>query len=487
MDRRLLSILPLTLLPLLWLWRPELAGLVAALAGLCLLARRAPAVALGAALVMVGWAWCFFAPKIEWDGAGYYAQARSAVFDGDLDFANDAALMPTLGLLAREAPSGRVALPFPVGPALTWMPWMAPLKWLGAGATGLERPYVLGVGLTGLLLGLVGVVALVRARTATGEAPSPREQAVRLLVAFASMAPFYWTWQPAYSHALQWAVSALALGGWSAMRGRIGRGQGWSLAFPGLVCGLMFLARWQHLLVAIVFAAPLWELLRVRPRAAATMVVASAAAFALCLVPQAIVLGATWGEWWRLPRMEPGFFNPASPHLGGVLFSTWNGLFASHPALLAGVVGWAVLFRRDPALRPLLAAVALWMVAEVWVVSSVADWHGGGAFGQRRLTGLVPWLAWLAAGGLEGPKGLEGLKGRWRPVAARALALLAAANFLYAGAQAHGRVPGSPADPSNYIHTKRRTPYAPYGYGPMMGDRLRGAAWFVQKAVADGS
>src|SRR5688500_3190536 len=60
-------------------------------------------------------------PEFRADSPGYFAYIRSLVFDGDLDFRNE---WEHWGLKALPTTAtGRMANPYPIGPALLWAPF----------------------------------------------------------------------------------------------------------------------------------------------------------------------------------------------------------------------------------------------------------------------------------------------------------------------------------------------------------------------------
>jgi hypothetical protein len=115
---------------------------------------------------------------------------------------------------------------------------------------------------------------------------------------------------------------------------------------------------------------------------------ALAGAFAVTALPQVIVWRVMFGHALLVPHETlhgAAFMDLAHPHLLGALVDARGGLFASHPATLAAVVGLLLLARRDP--RYVLALVPI-LLAGWYVNASVFDWYH-----VRRYTGLVPLVA----------------------------------------------------------------------------------------------
>ena len=83
-----------------------------------------------------------------------------------------------------------------------------------------------------------------------------------------------------------------------------------------------------------------------------------------------------------------------------VLFSLRHGLFSWTPAVLAAVLGFYGLTRRDALVG--WSAVVVMLLA-VYINASVNDWWGGEAFGARRFAGYTVFFALGLAALLAGP------------------------------------------------------------------------------------
>ena len=95
------------------------------------------------AAFLLQWLLLFSAKPPTWDAVSYYVYARSVVFDGDLDLANDYRLSyptATPDFAAKQldqitTATGRVANVFAVGSAVLWIPWLALLRLIAAVAS----------------------------------------------------------------------------------------------------------------------------------------------------------------------------------------------------------------------------------------------------------------------------------------------------------------------------------------------------------------
>ncbi len=72
-----------------------------------------------------------------------------------------------------------------------------------------------------------------------------------------------------------------------------------------------------------------------------------------------------------------------------LLFSSWHGLFSTHPVLLVGLVGLLWSIRRR---QPLGVAFLLAFVPMTVLNSAVDDWWAGSSFGMRRYDSLLPFF-----------------------------------------------------------------------------------------------
>lgn len=87
------------------------------------------------------------------------------------------------------------------------------------------------------------------------------------------------------------------------------------------------------------------------------------------------------GSWLYYPYSEEGFFF-LNPKVFQVLFSFRKGLFIYTPALILAVIGFYYLWKQY---REHVISVVLFMVANLYVVSSWWCWWYGGSYGMRAL------------------------------------------------------------------------------------------------------
>ena len=80
-------------------------------------------------------------------------------------------------------------------------------------------------------------------------------------------------------------------------------------------------------------------------------------------------------------------FTFLSPHLWGVLFSVQKGLFFWSPLLLAAIAGFVVGARRK---LPFLAATAVVLAVDTYLIASWWDWQFGASYGHRGFVDTLP-------------------------------------------------------------------------------------------------
>lgn len=210
----------------------------------------------------------------------------------------------------------------------------------------------------------------------------------------------------------------------AARRAAVRDGIGWPL-LAGAATGFAVLVRITDVGIAPLVAAYL--LLAIRPdsprravRAVLLFSLAVTVALALIGVYDWMRFGSFFETGYGLSPDPIQWRNPLAGGLAGLLFSPGKGLFVYSPVLLAAMLGWGALFRRDRAFTILLAAIVVEMVA---LYSSYAVWSGDWAWGPRY---LVPVTALLILPLLPSLEGWRKTSTRWR-VSLVALSVLSAA------------------------------------------------------------
>ncbi|HVR71318.1 MAG TPA: hypothetical protein VMT87_10790 [Vicinamibacteria bacterium] len=327
--------------------------------------------------------WVDHARQLQSDGIMYYAFLRSVLFDGDLHFSNDFALL------------GWPDIPnvLPVGAPLLWSPFVATTHLLrqaarlfGAGEpTGVEPLYQATACLATVVYGSAGLLLL----------PGALKRWVIPAAAFwatvlcwvGSPLRFYLSVLPGLAHGVEFFAAVLVLRAWLSLRDRVDVRRA---ALCGAACGLVFLARSQDGLLLLAPAVEIGRRLFRRGEDRRRLLGAGAAlagAFALVALPQIVVWQVTFHDAVLIPHQQihgDQFLLP-EPQLAGTLVSPRGGVFLNYPVLFVAFVGLLVLAFRDPAY---VAAVLPVLLAGWYVNASVFDWYQ-----VRRFTGVVPLLA----------------------------------------------------------------------------------------------
>ncbi|MEW6322835.1 MAG: hypothetical protein AB1635_17330 [Acidobacteriota bacterium] len=328
------------------------------------------------------------------DGAIYFSQLRSLVFDRDLDIAAEFAFL---------AQPPRPHHFVPVGPTLLWAPlyltvaavdaagraagvWPAPDDAVGLGLT---LPYVRAALLSSLAIGALGIVAM-HARLRE-EFPRGVAFGASLLITGATALWWYLVYEPAMTHAASFGFVALfvvAAARW--VPGTPTTRQGMVL---GALLGLAALTRPQEAVYGLFPAVlTLWQR---RPwaerlRGAGRLLGLGLAGALPFILLQAAHGTALYGRYRFELAGEGGYLRFFDAHIADVLFSSWHGFLSWAPIAYVAVLGTVAYLRRDA--RWATAALAI-LGLMAWVNGAAQDWSGGWAFGGRRFTSVLVMLA----------------------------------------------------------------------------------------------
>jgi hypothetical protein len=398
--------LALAVLGLLDPTRPGLLLPAAILCGAGLwLARRAPAVrwhALAAVLAATYGAVALSAPDFGADSPSYYVYLRSALFDRDLDFANEWAHweFPERPL----TPNGHRLNQHAAGSALLWSPFVlaahayvrvgAAASVHGYDADGYSLPYLRGAAwgtATWVVLGLALLVHVLQAAFGRTVAVT-----ATLGTFLASPLPYYLLVQPLMAHGNVFALTCALV--WTCLAiEREPTARRWAIA--GLLVGLLAATRWQAVVAGVLLVPALVASARDRTLRPSWLGAAAGGAL-LGVIPQMVawwalfdhplvILEWAFGSGLRLEQGQTGL-NWGAPFLWDVLLSADRGLLSWTPVAGLGFVGLVLLARRRTAFALAALAVAL---LTAWVNASARDWSGGDAFGARRFDLVFPLLA----------------------------------------------------------------------------------------------
>ncbi len=375
------------------------------------------------ALFLILFLLCFDPDALAWDGAFYYGTARSLVFDGDLNLANDLvlarAVVPPDFAAAhferRLTATGHVASPFALGTSLLWAPWFALVVGI-ARLAGVPHGVITGYEwyfrwTMAAVTAVHGWLAFLTCYRLLRRILDTRTALVTVLTAVVATPLLYYQFrEPFYSH----PVSALAVAAAVATWWRVAQPANlpsWRSALSlGAWIGLAALIRTQNILylalpafttcAALISAARQRDGCRALRWLAAGLLTASSAL--LVLSPQFAAWQIVYGRPWLVPQ-GPRFVNWRAPWLGQVLLSPYHGLVPWLPLALPAGVGLVLAARRYPRR---IGALCIALALQLYVNGCVADWAGGGGYGARRLSdtlvilavGYACFLAWRSTG-----------------------------------------------------------------------------------------
>jgi hypothetical protein len=351
-----------------------------------------------AATAAYGWVYAsgLQAAPVRSDGFGYFVFLPALVVDHDPTLETTAreccgGTFPTWSAIIRWPETGRYVSAHPIGVTVMLLPIYLGAHvltwWSNFPPTGWSLYYQHAAGLGGVAMLVAGLAVLGRALSRWH---SPGVVVATLAVlTFGTNLFHYGTYDSVYSHVFSFFLVACLIEcvprwhGVPATRDSL---------LIGVVAGLIVLVR--HPNAILLALLPLYGLGTSRGVGAQLslfwdrrrQVAAMTAAFVVVLAPQlAIYYSATgrlfvssYGDLW---------FNFASPHLFGVLFSVQKGLFFWSPALLVALAGWRWL--AGPA-RGFLAPIVAIVPLTTYTIAAWWDWQYGGSYGHRGFTDLLP-------------------------------------------------------------------------------------------------
>jgi hypothetical protein len=301
----------------------------------------------------------------------------------------------------RSPVTGRPVNYFTCGPAVLWAPFFNTARITGVllNRSGLitvdlypwSNYYQYAVMYSAVLYVLCALFLLyLLMRPAAAAAPACMALALTL---FATPLVYYTLLECSMSHAYDFFTLVLYL---YLLNRWVHRGGYAAAVLTGLAAGLHVLVRTQNVLTVFLLSVPLVAMLRPFSRSTVLRLVAYGAAWVAGCLPLLAVNYAVYGNCLTIPQ-GGGFLDPGHPHILEVLFSWRNGLFAMHPVLSAGFIGYLVLlihqFKTRAAVRWYCLMLLVAFLVQVYVNSITSDWWAGHAFGQRRLLGFLPLFA----------------------------------------------------------------------------------------------
>ncbi len=324
------------------------------------------------------------------DQPQYFMQLHSFLFDFDLHYENEYALMPTIKeAMARWQPNDPYHNVAPIGSAILWMPFFLVahvcVLMLHAVnplfvANGASAPYAMAAAFGSNALAGFGMLMLyatlrrwVTARTAF---------CTILIMYLGTNLTWYLTDEVWMSHAPSFFTTCAVFYVWGRNR-PLRQLRHWLLL--GAAIGLAMLVRPSHfvlLIVPLAEALVQWRESTTKPMPLAKSAGATLGVLLLVFAPQLIV--------WSIRGTEGSPMAWGKPALVSILFSAQRGLIAWHPITILGVLGLPLLWRRC---RSTMLVLALLLAAYWYTNAAIAAWSGGASFGMRRFVGVLPFLA----------------------------------------------------------------------------------------------
>ncbi|MDB4956233.1 MAG: hypothetical protein JWO36_3802 [Myxococcales bacterium] len=334
------------------------------------------------------------------DGHMLYLMARSTALDGDWVFDNDLARFGDPWNEPRTK-TGRKAIIHPIGPALVW----TPLIWIAEAGAVIVNLFGADVPLHGYSLWTQRFVFLSSALFGCGAALLGRRLAKKTIggawsasyaatcVLLGTPIAYYATYMPSYSHAMDAFACAAFLAYWSDTVGRTDLRRWITL---GVLLGIATLVRSQELAMGIVVAIEVGARVasglrwREEPMGAVgkRWVLGGLLVLGIACVlflPQLYEWHVVFGKATALPQGAK-YTRFEAPMVMELLFAPRNGWFPTTPIAYFAVIGLVCVPKQFRLVGiGMLAAVAI----QVYLNSTILDWWGGAAFGQRRLCNVT--------------------------------------------------------------------------------------------------
>jgi hypothetical protein len=198
---------------------------------------------------------------------------------------------------------------------------------------------------------------------------------------------------PSYAHAMDAFACAAFLGYWAETLGRRDPKR-WIIL--GALLGVAMLIRVQELAMGIVVALEVGIECAKAPRRALGWLVGGALALGVAIIvfiPQLYEWHVVFGKMTELPQGAK-YTRLEAPMIVELLFAPRNGWFSTTPIAYAACLGLVFAPKRH---RVLGAGLIAAVVIQVYLNSTIQDWWGGAAFGQRRMTNVtLPLVVGLA-------------------------------------------------------------------------------------------
>ena len=345
---------------------------------------------------------------IAWDVKSYYAYLPATFIEKDytLQFPNQRDEHGEFKYWPSTAPNGGLVIKTTMGISMMYAPFFFMANHfaekMGYKANGFTMPYALALMVSALFYFLIGLLFL---RLLLLKYFKDKIVAITLLIiGLATNLHWYVYSEGPMSHAYSFALFCVFLYLIEKWQDK----QGWGTSvFMGLIFGLITLIRPTNGLVVILFLLyniTNWRDIRTRVQLFfknyGKIIIMVVCAF-LVWLPQFLYWKSVTGDWlyYSYGSNERFFFN--NPQVFSVLFGFRKGWLIYTPVMIFALIGIGMLWKTN---KKYFYPIVLFVVINIYVVSSWWCWWYGGGFGMRALIEsyailaipLATFLAWVA-------------------------------------------------------------------------------------------
>jgi len=335
---------------------------------------------------------------IEWDVKSYYAWLPAVLIHNDLSLEFRSADIDKYGELIWpvETPTGKQAIVTTMGMAFLYSPFFVVAHIVSLitpyEADGYSLPYRFALTFAGLFYLWAGLLFLKRVLCRYF---SNRIVAATIIALTLGTNLFYYaTHEAAMTHVYNFALIAGFI--WLTIRFYEKPGLK-TIVLAGLMAGLITLIRPVNIIVLLIFF--LWDITNIKDLRKRVVffakhyswIVIMTLSFILVWVPQFIYWHRVSGQLFYFSYGELGgrfFFG--NPQIFNILFSIKKGWLVYTPIMLFSLSGIILLIVRREAMA---AAVTVFMVLNIYILSSWWNWWYGGGFGLRSFVDSYALLA----------------------------------------------------------------------------------------------
>ena len=324
---------------------------------------------------------------INGDALQYYAQIRSLVFDGDIDYENEFTDFNPhnhITQLADKNPdTGRVPNKYTLGTAILWAPFYG-LSHLAVVVFDLESgggygfAYQLAILLASILYALLGLFFCLKLLNLFVKRKSANLAIASFFIG--SNLLYYVVIEPGMAHTVSFSMVSGYL--YLAIK-YFEKKKPVKIALAlGFFAAMMILVRPQNVFFVILSLVELFSLIsRKRAIPFNYYLIASAMAVTLFL-PQLFYWKELYGSYFAYSYSGETFVHWYKPNIIGVLLSKNSGYFYWNPIHIIGVLGLALFFRKNKQLATILVVLLL---VQIYLLSAWHCWWLGDSFGYRGL------------------------------------------------------------------------------------------------------